>query len=194
MGLMGFPGGSDSKQSAYNAGDGELDSLGREDPGEKGMAAHSSILAWRIPWAVEPGRLQFMGSQRVRHDWVINTFTDTSGDFVRLYKIMHVETLGIVPDMASTLEVLNIIILYTYYHHFVIVQSLSVSDSLPPRGLQHTRPPCLSPSPAACSNSSPSSWWCHPTISSSVVPFSSCLLSLTASGSFPMSRLFASDG
>ena len=74
---------------------------------------------------------------------------------MRLYKIMHVETLGIVPDMASTLKVLNIIILYTYYHHFVIVQSLSVSDSLRPRGLQHTRPPCLSPSPAACSNSRP---------------------------------------
>ena len=122
MGLLGFPGGSDSKRCAYNAGDGELDSLGREDPGEKRMVAHSSILAWRIPWAEEPGGLQSMGSQKVRHDWVTNTFTETSGDFVGFYKIMHTETLGIVPDMASTLEVLNIIVLYTYHHHFVVVQ------------------------------------------------------------------------
>ena len=62
-----FPGGSDSKESACNAGDpGSIP--GWEDPLEKGMATHSSILAWRIPWAEEPGRLQSMGSQRVRHD------------------------------------------------------------------------------------------------------------------------------
>ena len=63
-----------------------------------------------------------------------------------------------------------------------------VSDSLWPHGLEHTRPPCPSPTPRACSNSCPSSWWCHPTISSSVVPFSSCLQSFPASGSFLMSR------
>jgi len=63
------------------------------------------------------------------------------------------------------------------------------------RGLQHARlPPCPSPTPRACSNSYPSSWWCHPTISSSVVPFSSCLQSFSASGSFPMSQFFASGG
>ena len=56
-----------------------------------------------------------------------------------------------------------------------------VSDSLRPRALQHTRPPCPSPTPGACSDSCPSSQWCHPTISSSVVPFSSCLQSLPAS-------------
>ena len=50
-----------------------LRSLGQEDPMEKGMATHSSILAWRIPWTEEPGGLQSMGSQRVRHDWVTNT-------------------------------------------------------------------------------------------------------------------------
>ena len=59
-----------------------------------------------------------------------------------------------------------------------------MSDSLQPHGLQHTRPPCPSPTPRACSNSCPSSWWCHPTISSSVVPFSSCLQSFPASGPF----------
>ena len=65
-----------------------------------------------------------------------------------------------------------------------------VSDSLRPQGLQHARLPCPSPTPRACSNSCPSSQWRHPTISSSVVPFSSCLLSFLASGSFPVSQFF----
>ena len=69
-----------------------------------------------------------------------------------------------------------------------------VSDSLWPHGLQHTRPPCPSPTPGACSNSCPLSRWCHPTISSSVVPFSSCPKSFPASGSFQTSQLFASGG
>ena len=69
-----------------------------------------------------------------------------------------------------------------------------VSDSLWPHGLQHTRLPYPSPSPGACSNSCPLSRWCHPTISSSVVPFSSCLQSFPASGSFPVSQFFTSGG
>ena len=63
-----------------------------------------------------------------------------------------------------------------------------------PHGPQHTRLPCPSPSPGACSNSCPLSQWCHPTILSSVVPFSSCLQSFPASGSFLMSQVFASGG
>ena len=69
-----------------------------------------------------------------------------------------------------------------------------VSDSLPPHELQHTRPPCPSPIPGVHSNSHPSSRWCHPAISSSVVPFSFCPQSLPASESFPMSQLFAWGG
>ena len=69
-----------------------------------------------------------------------------------------------------------------------------VWDCLPPTGLQHARPPCPSPTPRVDSNSSPLSQWCHPTISSSVMPFSSCLQSFPASGSFQMSQLFASGG
>ena len=69
-----------------------------------------------------------------------------------------------------------------------------VSHSLRPHGLQHTRPPCPSPTPGAYSNSCLLSRLCHPTISSSVVPFSSCLQSFPASGSFPMSQFFASGG
>ena len=69
-----------------------------------------------------------------------------------------------------------------------------MSDSLRPHEPQHSRPPCPSPTPGVHPNPCPSSWWCHPTISSSVVPFSSCLQSFLASGSFPMSQLFASGG
>ena len=67
-----------------------------------------------------------------------------------------------------------------------------MSDSLQPHGLQHTRLPCRSPPPGACSNSCPSSWWYHPTISSSVIPFSFCLQSFPVSGAFLMSQLFTS--
>ena len=68
----------------------------------------------------------------------------------------------------------------------------AASDSLWPHGLQHARPPCPSPTPGVYSNSCPLSWRCHPAISSSVVPFSSCLQSFRASGSFQMSQFFAS--
>ena len=69
-----------------------------------------------------------------------------------------------------------------------------MSDSLWPHGLRHARLPCPSPSPWVYSNSCPLSQWCHPTISSYVIPFSSCLQSFPASGSFPMSWLFSSGG
>ena len=69
-----------------------------------------------------------------------------------------------------------------------------MSDSLWPHGLQHARFLCPSPTPRACSNSCPSSRWHHPTISCSVIPFSSCLQSCPASGSFPMSQFFALAG
>ena len=69
-----------------------------------------------------------------------------------------------------------------------------MSDSLQPHGLQHARPPCPSPTPRVYPNSCPSSWWCRPTISSSVIPFSSSLQSFPTSGSLPMSQLFASGG
>ena len=69
-----------------------------------------------------------------------------------------------------------------------------MSNSLQPHEPQHARPPCTSPTPGVYRNSCPLSRWCHPNISSSVVPFSSCLQSFPASGSFQMSQLFASDG
>ena len=69
-----------------------------------------------------------------------------------------------------------------------------MSDSLQPHELQHTRPPCPSPTPGVHSNPCSLSPWCHPTISFSVIPFSACPQSFPASGSFPMSQLFASGG
>ena len=95
----------------------------------------------------------------------------------------------------------------TYYKHMPLVASRMypkfsslqfsrsvVSNSLRPHESQHTTPPCPSPTPGVHSDSHPSSQWCHPAISSSVVPFSSCPQSLPASESFPMSQLFAWGG
>ena len=84
----------------------------------------------------------------------------------------------------------------SYVHHGSVSQFSHsvVSDSLGPHGLQHARLPCPSPTPRVYSNSSPLSRWCHPTISSSVIPFSSHLQSFLSSGSFPMNQLFTSGG
>ena len=81
-----------------------------------------------------------------------------------------------------------------YYACSVQFSCSVMSDSLWLHEPQHTRPPCPSPTPGVYPNSCPSSRWCHPTISSSVVPFSSCPQSFPASGSFQMSQLFASGG
>ena len=91
--------------------------------------------------------------------------------------------------LAWNKELRNIIwlmLLLTFSHSVV-------SDSLWPHGLQHSRLPCPSPSPGVCSNSCPLSWWCHPTISSPVIPFS-CPQYFPALGSFPVSQLFTSGG
>ena len=80
------------------------------------------------------------------------------------------------------------------YTHSVQFSCSVMSDSLQPHESQHARPPCPSPAPGVHSDSHPSSQWCHPAISSSVVPFSSCPQSLPASESFPMSQLFTWGG
>ena len=107
--------------------------------------------------------------------------------------------------MITITTLANICITSHNYHFFLVVRctilamfkfssvqfSRSVmSDSLWPHESQHARPPCPSPTPGVHPDSRPSSQWCHPTISSSVIPFSSCLQSFPASGSFPMSQLF----
>ena len=84
--------------------------------------------------------------------------------------------------------------IHIYMQSFVLFICLVVSDSLQPHGLKNTRLPCPSPSPGVCSNSCMLSRWCHPTISSSVIPFSPCLRSFLASGPFLTSWLFTSGG
>ena len=95
------------------------------------------------------------------------------------------ESLHFSPEIITTLLV-----------NWISVQFSSsvMSDSLQPHESQHARPPCPSPTPGVYSDSRPSSQWCHPAISSAVVPFSSCPQSLPASVSFPMSQLFAWGG
>ena len=88
---------------------------------------------------------------------------------------------------------------FQYWYYIIVFSSvqfsrLVVSNSLRLHEPQHTRPPCPSPTPRVHPNPCPLSRWCHPTISSSVVPFSSCPQSFPASGSFPMSKIFASGG
>ena len=96
--------------------------------------------------------------------------------------------------MISCICMISIVTSIFFFHFWVQFSYSVVSNSLQPHGLQHARFPCPSLTPRACSTSCPSSLWCHPIISSSVVPFSSCLQSFPASGSFPMSQFFASGG
>ena len=91
------------------------------------------------------------------------------------------------------LAVVSFLFQYPVYQ-FSSVQLLSCVDSLQPCGLQHAKLPCLSPTPGACSDSCSLSQWCNPTILPSIIPFSSCLQSFPALGSFPMSQFFASGG
>ena len=148
-------------------------SLGWEDPLEKEMATLSSTLAWEIPWMEESGGLQSKGSQRVGHTIVTEQQQQTTMCVAGYWGHIH----------SSVMM------------QFSVQFSRSVvSDSLRPHESQHTRPPCPSPTPGVYSSPCPSSRWCHPTISSSVVPSSSCPQSLPASGFFQMSQLFASGG
>ena len=176
---MGFPGGSVGKNPPADAGDSGSIPRG-EYPLEKEMATHSCIIAWRIPWIEEPSRLQSMGSQE--------------------------------SDMTYRLNYHQISCRYKYFCQFFLLVFYSLWYGLPwwlqfssVQSLSHVQlfvTPWTAAHQASLSiaNSqsllklSPSGWWCHPTISSSVVPFSSRLQSFPASGSFPMSWLFASGG
>ena len=100
-------------------------------------------------------------------------------------------------NLISNIDHYGSTALNSYSLHMLLLVQFShsvISDSLWPHGLQPTKIPCPSPTPRAYSNSCPLSWWCHPTISSSVFPFSSFPQSFPASGSFPMSQFFSSGG
>ena len=89
--------------------------------------------------------------------------------------------------------IVNACVFHVYFSSVQFSRSV-VSDSLQPLASQHARPPCPSQTPRVYSNSCPSSWWCHPAISFSIIPFSSCPQSLPVSESFPMNQLFSWGG
>ena len=91
--------------------------------------------------------------------------------------------------MFLTMGVVKYGVTCPFYDMLSLLSRLGMSNSLWPHGLQHSRPPCHSPAPGVRSNSCPLSWWCHPTVSSSVIPFSSCLQSFPASESSSESLL-----
>ena len=130
-------------------------------------------------------------------NWAIRKWMNES-----LYNKELVRTMYAVQKVMRTcrrwLKIFNLSFFLTLFLHkinlFSSVQWLSVSDSLRPHEPQHATPPCPSPTPRVHANPCPSSWWCHPAISSSVIPFSSCPRSFPASGSFQMSQLFSSGG
>ena len=196
----------------------------------QGNGTHSNILAWRIPWTEEPGGLQYMGSQRVRHDWVtLLTYLLTLPTKVCLVKAMVFPVVmygceswtvkkakcqridafelwywrrflrvpwtekrynqSILKEISPEYSLEGLMLKQKLQHFGHLMQR---ADSLRIYGLQHAGIPCQSPTPGACSDSCPSGWWCHPTISPSVVSFSSWLQSFPASGSFPKSQFFAS--
>ena len=115
-----------------------VQSLGWEDVLEKEMATHSSILAWKIPWMEEPGRLQSMGSQRVGHDWETSLSLFT-------YAVSLSKSPSTVQVLSSWKSALCWVLL--------LLSCQAVSNSLQPHGLQHTRPPCPTLSPRVCPSS-----------------------------------------
>ena len=173
-------------------------------------------------WTGRSVVLRFMGLQTVRHDWAtelnwtsfyylwcngpslsVLLLTSLPVIISYLYKKQRHDSLVKIRELVKGVQKIQ---LSSYkisnfwrcnvHHQFSSVRfSRSVmSDSLQPHELQHARPPCPSPTPRVHPNSCVLSRWCHPTISSSVIPFSSCPPNLPASGSFPMSQLFTWGG
>ena len=97
-----------------------------------------------------------------------------------------------IPNTDWFSSIVQLVMMYYSWYILLVFSCSVISDSLQPHGLQHARLPCSSPTSGACSNSCPSNQWYHPTISSSVIPFSSCLQSFPASGFFAMSQFFVS--
>ena len=175
----------------------QVRSLGQEYPLEDGMATHSDILAWRIPWTEEPGGVQSRGLQKVGHDWGLTLSLSHLHINLHISSQQYCESDIVIPILKmkklrltenviwpSALPQVKMLFLFSRW---------VMSDSLRPHGRQHTRLPCPSLSPGVCSNSCPLSEWWHPTISSSVTSFF-CPQSFPASRSFLMSQLFASGG
>ena len=138
----------------------------------------------------------FYESLGVSRTWFCSGIWDVEcGVWLPVLSISY-ELIGIVPGISHPSHLTPSLICEKYIYDIGKVQfhCSVVSNSLQPHGLLHARPPCPSPTPGVYPNSCPLSRWCHPTISSSVIPFSSHLQSFPASGSFPVSQLFTSGG
>ena len=171
------------------------------------MAPHSSTLAWKIPWTAEPGaavpgvavswtRLSGFAFTFQFHHWrrrwqPTPVFLPGESQGRGSLGGCHLWGQTVRHDLSDLAAAADFIFDWSIK---LLLSCSVVSDSLWPHRLQHSRIPCPSPSPGVCSNSCPLSQWCHPTISSSVTPFSSCPQSFPASRSFPMSWLFVSGG
>ena len=190
--LMGFSHGAGVKSLLAKAGDirdmGLISGLGRSSGGDNGNTLQYSCLG--NPMDRGAWQATDMGLQRVRHNWSNLACTHATVKNILLCYLNKIHTQDNTCDFRYCLSLL----IGTSTNKVSQFSRSIISDSLRPHGLQHARPPCPSPTPGIYSNSCPLSQWCHPAISSSVVPFSSCLQSFPASGSFQMSQLFASGG
>ena len=205
---------SDGKESACNTGD-WVWSLGQEDPPgkENGYPLQYSCLEismdrgawWAIysPWGLKESDItKWLTHTQLFHPHVFSITRLTSLPqssslpCLCLILVQAITTCSLVLRIAAPLNPSHPARVIFSNANLTSVQfSCSVvSDSLRPHELQRARPPCPSSTPGVYSNSCPSKWWCHLAISSSVIPFSSCFQSLPASGSFPMSQLFAWGG
>ena len=148
----------------------------------------------------------FLDKNRKKTLWYIENLSVSSGiDAVLILDLGVVEGLGehtaflLLIFLYQHIEFINKVLFKFVLSSFFLFSSVQFShsvmfDSLRPHGLQHARLTCSSPTPWTYENACPLSWWCHLTISSSVGPFSSCVQSFPASGSFEMSQFFASSG
>jgi len=166
-----------------------VQSLGREDPLEEEMATHSSILAWNPmdggAWWATVHRVTKRQTQLSDFTFYGNvSWFQIWSRLLKSRRSMTVLSTSYINLKMFLLKCLSSV----QFSHSVM------SDSLWPHESQHARPPYPSPTPGVHPNSCALSRWCHPAISSSVIPFSSCPQSLPASESFPMSQLFAWGG
>ena len=164
-------------------------SLDQEDSLQEELATHSTVLAWKIPWTEEPGGLQSTGSQRVGHSWALHSMDLTK---------FHLRENEARAPFFFFFNSVCFLVLKPSLIHFLFQFSSVAQSCLTLCDPMNRSTPGL-PVHYQLLESTPTHvhWviqWCHPTISSSVIPFSSCPKSFPASGSFPMSQLFASGG
>ena len=179
-----------------------VQSLAGEDPPRKGMATHSSIVAWRIPVDTQAWQATIHRAAK-SWKWLKQLSMHARCNLASLPLYSHMNSdIYILQNKLSVSRtlVLSAVSFRNIAHYITEWGRLSqfscsvMCNSLRPHRLRHAKLPCPSPTPRACSDSGPLSQWCHPTISSSVILFSSCPQSFPASGSFQITQFFLSGG